>query len=272
MTRKTKNNNMDATSMQHICYLYAPLMQQFRSNLKKNVANSAQTWLPIECNLILRYEFATLTTHTRYIFVAILLYCGARGTDEIPEDTAFLANALAVDARTIPKSLEELKNAKLLLEREKEREEKEQTDRKKESASARVSVSSGNLSQNENENEEKEVVQKNGEGNTSSFSLEECRRYVEAEIKDGATIQNANALAMKLFKTGQADGFIKARLYPEQATLDQYGEPVKFSEYPCKVCFGAKQAEIDGNRFGKCTHCKNEKGQPTGFEPISEDS
>ena len=259
--------------MQHICYLYAPLLQQFRSNLKKDVGNSAQTWIPFECSLLFRYEFATLTTHTRYIFVGILLYCGLRGIDEIPEDTAFLANTLSVDARTIPKSLEELKNAKLLLERKKEREEKEQTDRKKETPAARVSVNDEKLSKTESENEEKEVGQINGSGRKhSEFSLDECKKYVEAEIKDGRNIENPNALAMKLFNTGQSDSFIKARLYPQQAAVEQFGEPVQFSKYPCAVCFGAKQADIGDNRFGKCPHCKNEKGIATGFEPISEDS
>lgn len=269
MSIKTKKERTDATSMQHTCYLYAPLLQQFRSNLKKDVGNSAQTWIPFECSLLFRYEFATLTTHTRYIFVAILLYCGMRGIDEIPTDTAFLANTFSVDARTIPKSLEELKICGLLLERKKERLEKEQTEREKEGASARVSVSSENHSENGSKNQSKEAVQNIIERTTSEFTLDECKRYVKEEISNGASISNPNALAMSMYKTGTSDSFIKARLYPEQAELEQYGQPIQFTDNPCSVCFGGKQADIGDNRFGKCLHCRNEKGQPTGSEPIT---
>ncbi len=161
MANKTKKSEIDAASVQHqydtdaasvkqIRYLSAPLLQKFRANLNKNVANMPQTWLPMEVSLLIRYEFCTLSTHTRYIFVAILLHCAARGTDEIPVDTAFLANALAVDPRTIPKSISELENSKLLRERKTERAEGRDTDRQTEG----VSVNIKNLSENEDESEE----------------------------------------------------------------------------------------------------------------------
>lgn len=118
-----------AASLQQNCYKTVPLLRKFRSYLRKEVANLPQTWLPIECSLLIRYEFATLSPQTRYIFVAILLYCGARGVDEIPVDTRFLANALAVDERMLKKSLEELEISGLLLERKKDREDRKDTDR-----------------------------------------------------------------------------------------------------------------------------------------------
>ncbi len=262
-----QNCNKSATKLQQICYKSVPILKDLRGYLRKDVANLPQIWMPIETNLIFRYEFATLSPQTRYIFVAILLFCGSRGVDEIPADTTFLASALNVDARMLKKSLEELEISGLLVERKKDREEKEQTDRQKESASARVSVNDEILSENEAENEEKEAVQKNGDGNGSQFSLEECLRYVEEEVRKGATIQNANALAMKLYKTGQSDSFIKARLYPKEAERDQYGDPTQFTDQPCSVCFGAKMADIEGKGYGKCPHCRNEKGEATGFEP-----
>ena len=273
-TNPQRIRDESATNPLRIRYAFVPLLQQFRDHTRKN---DARLWIPIETSLLTRYEFAALSPQTRYVFVAILLYCGANGMDEIPLDAKFISNVIVADFRTVDKSLDELLSVNLLQEREKrEKKEKrkEQTDRQKETA-ARVSVSDENFSQNENQNqnEEKEVGQiKVSEAKQSEFSLQECKKYVEAEIKDGANITNANALAMKLFNTGQSDAFIKARLYPEQVSIEQFGQPRSFTEYPCKVCFGAKQAEIDGKGYGKCQHCRNERGVPTGLEPVSDTS
>ncbi len=283
--KKTKTNNStanaqrtggeQATNAQRTRLLFVPIMENFRSYLRKDVANAPQIWLPIECNLIFRYEFAACSIQTRYIFVAILLYCGQRGIDEIPDDKRFLASALNADARTIEKAIPELENLGLLLERKKEREEKKDTDRQKETPAARVSVDSKNLSktegENQSENQSEEVFNNaSANGHRSEFSIEECLRYVEKCKADGDSIQNAKALATSLFQTGKSDAFIRATLYPEkQADVDQriFGKPIKFTDEPCVVCFGAKMADADGKGYRTCVHCKNERGKSTGFEP-----
>lgn len=246
-------------------------MQNFRSYLRKDVANAPQIWLPIECNLIFRYEFAACSLQTRYIFVAILLYCGQRGIEEIPDDKRFLASALNADARTIEKAVEEMEKFGLLTERKKEREiRKEQTDRKEDAS--RVSVDGENLSQHGEENApEKQADKKtDSKAHHSQFSLDECLKYVELCRTKGDPINNARALARNLFKTGEADSFIRAALYPElqkEADLQIYGELRRFSDEPCAVCFGAKMADTDGKGFRLCEHCRNEKGKSTGYEP-----
>lgn len=271
--RRTRDEQ--ATNARRTRYLFAPIMQNFRSYLRKDVANAPQIWLPIECNLIFRYEFAACSLQTRYIFVAILLYCGQRGIDEIPDDKRFLASALNADARTIEKAVQELENLKLLVERKKEREIRKDTDRQKESAGARVSVDSENLSQTESENQSEEA-HKNGNspnGHLSQFTIEECLRYVETEVSKGATIQSPKALATNLYKTGTADAFILATLYPEKAKEEEakiYGEPIRFTSEPCTVCFGARLADVSGKGYAKCVHCKDERGQSTGYEPKGE--
>ncbi len=272
-----------AASVPHIRYLYAPLLQQFRGNLTKNVANSPQTWIPIECSLLVRYEFSTLSTHTRYIYVAILLYCGMRGTDEIPTDTAFLANALAVDARTIPKSLEELEKTKLLLERKKERREKEhptQTDGDdrngaengvgvvcdfKSFSGTKPEAASENESESESENisDQKALESRS---HRSRFTLEDCLKYA----KQSDHVKNPNALANNLYQTGNGDAFIMAMLYPNEAKAEEakiYGQPIGFTNEPCSICFGAKMSDVDNKGYRKCVHCKDERGKSTGFEP-----
>ncbi len=272
--------NNSAATLPQLCYKSVPLLKDLRGYLKKDVATLPQLWMPIETNLIFRYEFATLPPQTRYIFVAILLFCGNRGVDEIPMDTVFLASALNVDARMLKKSLEELENCGLLLERKKEREEKNrQTDRQKESANARVSVSNLNSfseSRPEQEKTKDESSLLNGDSLTkafkqqSKFSVEECLKYVQLCKTDGDQIQNANALAMKLFKTGQADALIFNKLFPKEAELaaaESYGAPIKFTDEPCAVCFGAKMANVDGKGNRRCVHCKDERGKSTGKNP-----
>lgn len=271
VARSPRIRDASATNLQQTRYLFAPIMQKFRDYLRKDVANLPQIWLPIECNLLFRYEFATLSPQIRYIFVAILLYCGSRGTDEIPINITFLASALAVDARMLPKALEELEFSGLLVERKKEREEKKDTDRQRESAGARVSVDDFNSFQNQSENENGllKIVPANSNGNSkhSQFTIEECLKYVEACQAKGEQVQSPKALASKLHKTGEADSFIKATLYPEQFDAEQFGNPTIFSDEPCIVCFGAKLADTDGKGYRACPHCANERGKSTGYEP-----
>jgi hypothetical protein len=52
-------------------------------------------------------------------------------------------------------------------------------------------------------------------GHNSIFSREECLKYVSILKSEGATINNPNAYAMKLYKSGESDAFIQAKLYPE---------------------------------------------------------
>jgi hypothetical protein len=284
MTTKTKNSRKSAAKLQQNCrktaaelpqvrYAFAPLLQQFRAHTRKN---EARLWLPVETNLISRYEFAALSPQNRYIFVAILLYMAGNGIDEIPLDARFMSSVLIVDERMLRKCFDELLFHNLLQEK-KERIEKKSTDRQ-ETARAGVSVEDENLFKTESENQENEnrkQVGKNGSspnGHLSSFSLDECKRYVEKEIQDGAQIQNVGALAMKLFKTGEADSFIKARLYPEQFAAEMFGEPIKFTDQPCSVCFGAKMANVEDKGYRKCVHCRNERGQSTGLEPEGENN
>lgn len=269
-----------AAELQQICYKSVPLLHKFRGYLRKEVANLPQIWLPIECNLLFRYEFATLSPQTRYIFVAILLYCGARGTDEIPINTAFLANALAVDARLLKKSLEELEKANLLTERKIEREEKKDTDRQKEADDGSVSVDDSSLSKTEDEDQSENSLLKrnfagssNGNAKHSQFTIEECLRYAEVCQAKGDAIQNPKALASNLFKTGDADAFILATLYPERAAeaeRETFGKPTIFTDEPCAVCFGAKMEVVKDKGARPCQHCKDERGKSTGLEPEGE--
>lgn len=107
----------------------------------------------------------------------------------------------------------------------------------------------------------------------SIFSIDECFRYVEICQTKGEDVKNAKGLANHIYKTGEADSFIQAALYPEKlAEVEKirYGEPRQFSDEPCKVCFGAKMADVGGKGFRKCEHCRDEKGKAIGLEPIGE--
>lgn len=270
VTSSQRTRNERATNVQPVRYLFVPLLQQFRRHLRKDFTKSTpQTWIPVECSLLVRYEFATCSLQTRYIFVAILLYCGMRGTDEIPTDARFLSSSLGADARTIEKSLVELEKLDLLRERKKEREEKD-----RQTESSVVSVDSLNSFQEDSENNQSNENEKERLANKSQFTIEECLKYVELCQSKGDDIKNAKALAMNLFKTGEADAFILSTLYPQQQEeidRETYGEPRQFSaDEPCRVCFGAKMANPDGKGFRKCEHCLDEKGKATGWNPLGE--
>lgn len=258
---------------------FVPIVREFRGHTRKN---EARLWIPIETNLIFRYEFAACSLQTRYIFVAIVLYCGGNRIEEIPLDAKFMASVLVADERTVEKSFGELLSKNLLQER-KEREEKKKeahTDRQEEIApDARACVEPVNLFQDASGNENKgesgqlkiAVAAGANEGSKHSrFTPEECRRYAEACQSRGERIVSPNALAMHLYKTGEADAFILSTLYPERlAEIDaaRLGAPVDFTDAPCAVCFGAKLADAGGKGFRKCEHCRDERGKATGYEP-----
>lgn len=276
-TRSQQNCNETATRLRQTRFLFVPLLHQFRRHLRKDFTKSTpQTWIPVECSLLIRYEFAALSPQVRYIFVAILLYCGARGTDEIPVDIGFLANALAVDGRMLKKSLLELEKANLLRERKKEREEKDRQTEPENGVSADFGfvISDFGLENSDLElKTAKDETKSEIRNHKSQFTLEECLKYVEICQGKGDAIQNPKGLANHLHKTGEADSFILATLFPEKQTeidLEKYGEPRQFSDEPCTVCFGSKMADTDGKGFRKCTNCLDEKGKSTGFEPLGE--
>lgn len=265
-----------ATEPRRIRYAFAPILRQFRAHTRKN---EARLWIPIETNLISRYEFATLSPQCRYVFVAILLYCAGNGIDEIPLDAKFMSSVLSVDFRTIENSFVELLFQNLLQERKEREEKKEPTDRTDAAGAGAVCVVSENLFQDEAEAESRSksnLVKGDFAGTLhgipkhSQFSLEECLKYVGICEGKGEKIQSPNALANHLFKSASADALIMATLYPErlaEAEAQSFGEPVKFSGEKCSVCFGVKLADPDGKGFRKCEHCKNERGKATGFEP-----
>lgn len=110
-------------------------------------------------------------------------------------------------------------------------------------------------------------------GHRSQFSLDECLKYVRICESKGEPIKNAKGLANHLYKTGDSDAFILATLYPEkreEAEREIYGEPRRFTDEPCAVCFGSKMEVVSGKGARPCPNCKNERGQSTGKQPEGE--
>ena len=160
------------TNPSRIRYAFVPILREFRQHTKRN---EARLWIPIETSLLVRYEFASCSLQTRYVFVAILLYCGANGLEEIPLDARFMSSVLVADFRTVEKSFDELLSKNLLQEREKREKRKEQTDRK-ETPAAGVSVDSENLSQNNSEEARPEKVSKK-EAHGQRFTIFDRRMF-----------------------------------------------------------------------------------------------
>ena len=102
---KTENADGNAANAAHVRFAFVPIVREFRRHTKKN---EARLWIPVETSLLFRYEFASCSLPTRYIFVAIVLYCGASGLEEIPLDARFMSSVLLADFRTVEKSFAEL--------------------------------------------------------------------------------------------------------------------------------------------------------------------
>lgn len=265
------------------CYIYAPKMKKFFAEKREN---EALIWIPVECSLLFSYELQQLSTATKYIYVALLLLSGIRGNYEIPFRINYLAQTLGVDKRTVRRGIEELLAAEMLCQRER------QTERTEKKVTAQTDKPAGRAApvKDAPENPEKiavrcvdfnsfkkkaaEVSDRSNAANDhrqlSTFTLAECLSYVQLCVAKGEDIRNPKGLATSLFQTGKSDAFIRAAMFPEdqkEADLQTYGAPVKFSAEPCRVCFGAKMADADGKGFRKCGHCRNERGNASGFEP-----
>jgi hypothetical protein len=159
----------ESTANAHEKMLIVPLFNKFRAQVRREfAADSAANWIPVECSLLIRYEFAACSLPTRYIFVAILLLCGLRGSDKIPANTRYLANALAADERAVKKALAELIRANLLSEIERfEREEMKDTQTQKEQSGVSVDFINSFEEKTENENGLLKTVQATGSNGNS---------------------------------------------------------------------------------------------------------
>jgi hypothetical protein len=104
----------------------------------------------------------------------------------------------------------------------------------------------------------------------SEFSKDEIGRYVDYCIAQGQAVRNRAALITKLKQTGDADEFILEFLKPKEFALAKFGEPRRFHETPCQVCFGSKMEIIKDKGSRLCPHCLDEQGRPTGKEPFAE--
>jgi hypothetical protein len=277
-----EKNEMKSAKDEPECYIYAPKMKKFFAEKREN---EALIWIPVECSLLFSYELQQLSTATKYIYVALLLLSGIRGNYEIPFRINYLAQTLGVDKRTVRRGIEELLTAEMLHQRERktERTEKKvtaQTDKpagcalieaapeNPEKIAARC-VDFNFFKKKSAEVSDQSIAAKDG-GQLSAFTLAECLSYVQLCVAKGEDIRNPKGLATSLFQTGKSDAFIRAAMFPEdqkQTDLQTYGAPVRFSAEPCRVCFGAKMADADGKGYRKCGHCRNERGNATGFEP-----
>lgn len=102
----------------------------------------------------------------------------------------------------------------------------------------------------------------------SEFSLSEIGRYVDHCEARGQLVRNRAALITKLKQTGDADEFIFEFLKPKEFAKEKFGEPRRFHETPCQVCFGTSIQIVKDKGSRRCPNCIDERGMPTGKEPI----
>jgi hypothetical protein len=104
----------------------------------------------------------------------------------------------------------------------------------------------------------------------SEFSKDEIGRYVDHCAAQGQIVRNRAALITKLKQTGDADEFIFEFLKPKEFAKEKFGEPRKFHDTPCQVCYGTTIQIVKDKGSRRCPHCIDERGMPTGKEPVTE--
>lgn len=264
-------------------------------------------WIKLYCSILDDYEFAQIPDETKFHAVGLMLLA-SRLNNKFPEDEPWLRQKINANSEINLKLLLEIgfldvikgsrsnekksfngckslkRNGKSVTQNKNLRSVEQNTteENKTEHNTTEHGETASGVSCVEFEKEKEEVSSRKTEienqkskvkDQRSIFSIDECFRYVEICRAKGEEVKNAKGLANHLFKTGEADSFIQAALYPEKlAEVEKirYGEPRQFSDEPCTVCFGAKMANPDGRGFRKCEHCRDEKGKATGLEPFGE--
>ena len=263
-------------------------------------------WIKLYCSILEDYEFQQLADAAKFHLVGLMLLA-SRLNNRFPDDPVWLASIIGASEKIEIEIL--IENGFLeVVSDKKEVKTDENFDRerttnagkskktKDEFASATFQADENRASAEHSRTEEKRThteqtravlseekeemaVRVNFEnqaktnGHKSQFSLDECLKYVQICVSKGEPIKNAKGLANHLYKTGDSDAFILATLYPEkreEAEREIYGEPRKFTDEPCAVCFGSKMEIVEGKGARPCPNCKNEKGQSTGKQPEGE--
>ncbi len=263
-------------------------------------------WIKLYCSLLDDYEFAQLPDETKFHAVGLMLLA-SRLNNKFPADELWLrAKINATKEIDLEKLLEiEFLEVAEDAKNDKSAAAKNQNNPRKlnktnaDSASATFSDEENAASVEEKREEESRThtQQKRGEsspeeteekavcvnfensqktnGHLSGFSLEDCLAYVKICETKGEPVKNAKGLASHLYKTGEADAFILAALHPEKTRekeLEIYGKPRKFTDEPCRVCYGSKMEVVEGKGARPCLNCKNEKNHSTGKQPEGEEN
>ncbi len=268
-------------------------------------------WIKLYCSLLDDYDFAQLSDETKFHAVGLMLLA-SRLNNKFPDDELWLRAKINAEKEIDLEKLLEIgflevaeteKSGKKIAAKNQTNARKS-NETKDEPASADFSDDEMNDSAEEKREEESRIhtQQKRGDcapeaekeekteektvcvnlenspktnGHKSEFSLEDCFAYVKICETKGEPVKNAKGLASHLYKTGEADAFILAALHPEKTRekeIEIYGEPRKFTDEPCSVCYGSKMEVVEGRGARPCPNCKNEKNHSTGKQPEGEEN
>ena len=262
-------------------------------------------WIKLYCSILEDYEFQQLQDSAKFHLIGLMLLA-SRLSNRFPDDSVWLASKIGASEKIEIEILIESGFLEVVADKkEVKKDENFNGERrviagkskktKDEFASATFKTDENGASAEHSREEQKRThteqtraalsasdereemaVRVNFEnsvktnGHKSQFSLDECLKYVRICESKGEPIKNAKGLANHLYKTGDADAFILATLYPEkreEAEREIYGEPRKFTDEPCAVCFGSKMEVVEGKGARPCLNCKNERGNSTGKQP-----
>jgi len=260
-------------------------------------------WIKLHCAILEDYEFQQLPDAAKFHVVGLSLLA-SRLNNRFPDDARWLAAKIGAAEEIEIETLIESGFLEVIREEKGSKSDESASAKritnacksqktKDESASARIEAAENAASPEHNrteenkthteqtrvalsEEKEESAVRVNFEnsleknGHRSQFSLDECLKCVQICAREGEPVKNAKGLASHLYKTGDSDAFILATLYPEKRADTEreiYGEPRKFTDEPCAVCFGSKMEVVEGRGARNCPNCKNERGHSTGKQP-----
>jgi len=265
-------------------------------------------WIKLYCSILEDYDFARLPDETKFHAVGLMLLA-SRSNNKFPDDEEWLRAKINANSKINLQILLEIEFLEIISDKKGAKTDEnfdgkrttnahKSKKTKDDLASATFKEAKSCASAEHNRTEENKThteqtraalspddvkdetaVRVNFEnqaktnGHRSQFSLDECLKYVRICETKGEPIKNAKGLANHLYKTGDFDAFILATLYPEKrekAEREIYGEPRKFTNEPCAVCFGSKMEVVEGRGARNCPNCKNERGQSTGKQPEGE--
>ena len=227
--------------------------------------NRSPVWIKLYSSHLDDYDFLQMKDATKYHIFGLMLLA-SRMNNCLPDDAEWLAQKIGATEKIdvellinykILEVIKAEKNTTIARKSKKIKSNLASTEKKKEEYTGTHTQNRSDCASKPSENSVCDF-DKNLKTGLSKFSLEECLRYTNKQIEEGVKVSNPHGFALNLYKTGDADDFIKSLLDMEKEKFER-----RMKIDACNLC--DKQGRLfTQNGMMICSHTSD--GKPISAE------